>query len=100
LWYGLDFGAALHATPIPREVTQSLEAVAPWWLKKCAMRRLGRTAMLPESPDRRPSLSRRAARRTLFLRYLALRFPARLLVLHGFSKAVRRLKRRAPEQPE
>ena len=93
LWYGLDFGAALFATPVPGDVLKSLAVAAPGPVVRWTMARLGRLALLPESPDRLPSLAKRIARRVLFLRYLVLRFPLRLLVFHAAAKGARRLRR-------
>ena len=59
LWYGLDFGAAFFATPVPRDVLQSLAFAAPGPVVRWTMARLGRLALLPESPDRLPSLAKR-----------------------------------------
>lgn len=98
LWYGLDFGVAFFATPVPREALQSLAFAAPGPVVRATMSRLGRLALLPESPDRLPSFAKRGARQLLFLRYLLLRFPLRLLVLHAAYKGARRF-RRAPKDP-
>ncbi len=98
LWYGLDFGTAFFATPVPREVLQSLAFAAPGPVVRATMSRLGRLALLPESPDRLPSIAKRGARQLLFLRYLLLRFPLRLLVLHAAAKGARRLRRNGRAQ--
>lgn len=99
LWYGLEFGGALFGTPVPRAARDALAYAAPGPVARAAMARLGARALLPESPDRPPSAAKRGARQLLFLRYLLLRFPPRLLVLHAAYKGARRF-RRAPKDPE
>jgi hypothetical protein len=94
LWYGVDFAAAIFATPVPRALRDSLAFAAPGAVVGWAMSRLGWRSLLRESPDRMPSLAKRASRRLLFFRYLLLRFPLRLLVLHAAAKGARRLRRR------
>jgi hypothetical protein len=98
LWYGLEFCGALFATPMPREAKEALAYAAPGPAVRAAMAHLGTRALLPESPDRLPSIAKRGARQLLFLRYLLLRFPLRLLVLHAAYKGARRF-RRAPKDP-
>jgi hypothetical protein len=94
LWYGVDFSAALFGTPRADELKAALAFAAPGAAARWAMTRLGARALLPESPDRLPSAARRGARQLLFLRYLLLRFPLRMLVLHAAYKGARRVRGR------
>jgi hypothetical protein len=93
LWYGVDFSVALFGTPRADELKAALAFAAPGATARWAMTRLGTRALLPETPDRLPSLAKRMARQLLFLRYLLLRFPVRLLVLHAAYKGARRVRR-------
>jgi hypothetical protein len=98
LWYGLDFCGALLATPVPPSAVEALAFAAPGPLIGSTMARLGGLSLLPESPDRLPSLAKRGARQALFLRYLWQRFPLRLLVLLAAAKGARRFRRGGSEQ--
>ena len=93
LWYGAEFSGALFGTPGADTLKAALAFAAPGVAARRAMAGLGARALLPESPDRLPSLARRGARQLLFLRYLFLRFPLRLLVLHAAYKGARRVRR-------
>jgi hypothetical protein len=94
LWYGLEFTATIFATPVPPGARDALSFGAPGPLTRWAMSRLGRKALLPGSPDRLPSFSRRSAEALLSGRHLLVRFPIRLLALHSVKKAWRSLQRR------
>jgi hypothetical protein len=100
LWYGLDFCAGLLATPVPERVWESLSFAKPGPLVRWTMSGIGQRALLPGNPDRLPSLAKRSAQRVLFLRYLWLRFPLRLLAVHGAAKAARRFRPRRIGAPE
>jgi hypothetical protein len=99
LWYGIEFCTALLATPVPREARDALAYAAPGPVVRATMARLGARALLPESPDRLPSLAKRSARRVLFVRYLLLRFPLRLLVFHAAYKGARRVRGGGAAEP-
>jgi hypothetical protein len=99
LWYGLDFAADLFGAPVPRELREALAFAAPGGMVRLAMRQLGERSLLPESPDRLPSATKGIVQRLLFLRYLLLRFPFRLLVRHAAAKGARRLTR-TPANPD
>jgi hypothetical protein len=99
LWYGAHFGAALFATPVPAGAREALAFAAPGPVVRRAMSGVGRRVLLPESPDRLPSLAKRGARRLLTARYFLLRLPPRLLAVHVAAKARRALRRHGVAAP-
>jgi hypothetical protein len=94
LWYGLDVCRRWLATPLPEVAVAWMATRAPAAPVRLGMRVALDRTLAPPSPDRRRDWLRSLAARLLFLRYLWLRMPVKLLAYHSVRKALRSVRDR------
>lgn len=90
LHHGLRYAHRFLGSPAPeRAAREAARRGRPSWAGSALMDALVVRSLLPATPDRPVSASRRWARRALKLRYFARRFPPHLLVRHLWQKLFR-----------
>lgn len=94
LWYGLSMGRAWAKTPVPDSAWRLLDAWTPSAPVRICMAALLASTLPPPAPERSRALLRSLAGRVLFLRYLWLRMPLRILLYHAFRKSLRTLRKK------
>ncbi len=98
LWYALDTCTRWLATPIPSALEGARSSQRPVAPVRVLMRTMLTHTLPPHSPERPGNIARGIAGRVLYLRYLWLRMPMRLLAYHAMRKTLRtvREKLKAP----